>query len=161
MVAGFSIRTIAMTLGRAPSTVSREIKRNGGQGCYRATQADQAAWDRAHRPKICKLAENRALARIVTERLQLQWSPTPREVVGWSLPRVGLQADWFQAGERDGDGWCRARAWRVGPSARGAPADPGAKARAGDMDSDSRVTSVFVCRASRQTRERDLFAAWS
>lgn len=81
LVAGFSIRTIAMLLGRAPSTVSREIKRNGGQGCYRASQADRAAWDRAHRPKRCKLAENRALARIVTERLQLQWSP--EQIAGW------------------------------------------------------------------------------
>ena len=51
LVAGQSIRSIASQLGRAPSTVSREIKRNGGQGSYRATQADQAAWDRAHRPQ--------------------------------------------------------------------------------------------------------------
>ncbi|CAN7562352.1 IS30 family transposase [Variovorax sp. LjRoot178] len=81
MVAGFSIRTLAMLLGRAPSTVSREIKRNGGQGCYRATRADQAAWDRAHRPKSCKLAENQALARIVTDKLQRQWSP--EQIAGW------------------------------------------------------------------------------
>ena len=47
LVAGFSIRAIAVILGRAPSTISREIKRNGGQGCYRAAQADQAAWERA------------------------------------------------------------------------------------------------------------------
>src|SRR5206468_6233359 len=46
LVAGKSIRLIAALLGRAPSTISREIKRNGGQGCYRAIQADQAAWDR-------------------------------------------------------------------------------------------------------------------
>jgi IS30 family transposase len=81
VVAGFSIRTIATLLGRAPSTVSREIKRNGGQGCYRATHADQAAWDRAHRPKRCKLAENQTLARIVTGKLQLQWSP--EQIAGW------------------------------------------------------------------------------
>ena len=64
VVAGQSIRTIAVLLGRAASTVSREIKRNGGQERYRASQADQAAWDRGHRPKICKLVENRALARM-------------------------------------------------------------------------------------------------
>jgi IS30 family transposase len=51
MAAGFSIRSIALILGRAPSTISREIKRNGGPECYRAPQADQAAWDRARRPK--------------------------------------------------------------------------------------------------------------
>jgi IS30 family transposase len=81
LVAGFSIRAIAVILGRAPSTISREIKRNGGPGCYRATQADQAAWERAHRPKRCKLAENRFLARIVTEKLRLQWSP--EQIAGW------------------------------------------------------------------------------
>jgi IS30 family transposase len=81
MVTGRSIRTIATRLGRAPSTVSREIRRNGGQGCYRAAPAEQAAWDRAHRPKSCKLAENRALARVVTDKLRLQWSP--EQIAGW------------------------------------------------------------------------------
>ncbi|NGM89907.1 IS30 family transposase [Parapusillimonas sp. SGNA-6] len=81
MASGFSIRSIALILGRAPSTISREIKRNGGPGCYRATQADQAAWDRARRPKRCRLAENRELARIVTEKLRLQWSP--EQIGGW------------------------------------------------------------------------------
>jgi IS30 family transposase len=75
MVAGRSIRMIAATLGRAPSTVSREVRRNGGWHRYRANQADEAAWDRAIRPKICKLAENRGLTRIVTGKLQLAWSP--------------------------------------------------------------------------------------
>lgn len=81
VVAGLSIRSIATFLGRAPSTVSREIKRNGGQECYRASQADQAAWDRAHRPKTCKLAGNRTLAHIVAGKLQLQWSP--EQIAGW------------------------------------------------------------------------------
>ena len=61
-MAGETLRSIAARLGRAPSTVSRELKRNGGREGYRATQADSAAWDRALRPKRCKLAENRALA---------------------------------------------------------------------------------------------------
>jgi len=78
---GCSIRSIAASLGRAPSTLSREIKRNGGQRGYRASQADQAAWDRAHRPKTCKLVENRALARIVARKLQLEWSP--EQIAGW------------------------------------------------------------------------------
>jgi IS30 family transposase len=81
MVAGFSIRSIASTLGRAPSTVSREIQRNGGHRRYRASQADQAAWERAKRPKPCKLAINRALARLVAKKLQQLWSPD--QIAGW------------------------------------------------------------------------------
>jgi IS30 family transposase len=78
---GCSIRSIAASLSRAPSTISREIKRNGGQHSYRASQADRAAWDRAHRPKTCKLVENRALAQIVARKLQLEWSP--EQIAGW------------------------------------------------------------------------------
>lgn len=81
LVAGHSIRSIATSLGRAPSTISREIKRNGDQECYRASQADQAAWDRTLRPKTCKLAENRTLARIVADKLQSQWAP--EQIAGW------------------------------------------------------------------------------
>jgi IS30 family transposase len=81
MVAGHSIRAMAAQLGRAPSTISREIKRNGGREGYRASQADQSAGDRGRRPKIGKLAQNRALARIVAGKLQLQWSP--EQVAGW------------------------------------------------------------------------------
>jgi IS30 family transposase len=80
-VAGHSIRSIAVQLGRAPSTISREIKRNGGQECYRASRADQSAWDRGRRPKTGKLAQNRALARIVAGKLQRRWSP--EQVAGW------------------------------------------------------------------------------
>jgi len=81
VVAGRSLRSIAASLRRAPSTISREIKRNGGRQQYRATVADQAAWDRAHRPKTCKLGQNPALARIVASKLQLEWSP--RQIAGW------------------------------------------------------------------------------
>jgi IS30 family transposase len=81
VVAGHSMRSIAALLGRAPSTVSREIKRNGGQESYRASRADQSAWDRGRRPKTCKLAQNRALAHIVAGKLQLQWSP--EQIAGW------------------------------------------------------------------------------
>src|ERR1700675_1650638 len=65
VAADHSIRSIASLLGRAPSTISREIQRNGGQECYRASQSDQAAWDRAQRPKTCKLVKNRSLASVV------------------------------------------------------------------------------------------------
>jgi IS30 family transposase len=81
VVAGQSIRSIADSLRRAPSTVSREISRNGGRRRYRANQADQAAWDRAHRPKRCKLAKNRALAWIVAQKLKQLWSPD--QIAGW------------------------------------------------------------------------------
>src|SRR5450830_470272 len=81
VVTGQSIRSIATSLGRAPSTISREIKRNGNQECYRASHADQAAWDRTRRPKTCKLVENRTLAHIVAGKLQWQWSP--EQIAGW------------------------------------------------------------------------------
>jgi IS30 family transposase len=81
VVTGHSLRSIATSLGRAASTVSREINRNGGRRRYRANQADQATWDRAHRPKSCKLAQNRALARIVAEKLRLEWAPL--QIAGW------------------------------------------------------------------------------
>ena len=81
VVAGCSLRSIAASLGRAPSTISREINRNGGRRHYRANKAEQAAWDRAHRSKTCKLVQKRALARIVAKKLQLQWSP--RQIAGW------------------------------------------------------------------------------
>jgi len=81
LASGHSIRSIATLLERAPSTISREIHRNGGQRCYRANKADQAAWDRARRPKTCKLAENHSLARIVAAKLQCLWSP--EQIAGW------------------------------------------------------------------------------
>jgi len=76
-----SLRFIATQLGRSPSTISREIKRNGGYASYRAAQADQSAWDRACRPKRCKLACNRQLSRIVALKLKRNWSP--EQISGW------------------------------------------------------------------------------
>ena len=81
MVANHSIRSIAASLRRAPSTISREIRRNGDHESYRATPAEQAAWDRARRPKSCKLVQNPALAHLVADKLQLQWSPA--QIAGW------------------------------------------------------------------------------
>lgn len=90
---GQSIRSVATRLGRAPSTVSREIIRNGGQECYRASQADQAAWDRGRRPKTCRLAGNRTLAHIVAGKLRLLWSP--EQIAGW-LKRTYPDDESFQ-----------------------------------------------------------------
>jgi len=81
IVAGHSIRPIATELGRSPSTVSRELHRNGGRQHYRANRADRAAWDRARRPKRCKLVTNPLLARIVARQLRALWSP--EQIAGW------------------------------------------------------------------------------
>lgn len=81
VVAGHSIRSIAASLKRAPSTVSREIRRNEGRDGYRASHADQAAWDRARRPKRCKLALHPSLALRVADKLQRHWSP--EQIAGW------------------------------------------------------------------------------
>jgi IS30 family transposase len=78
---GQSIRQIALGLGRAPSTVSRELRRNGGRQCYRANQADMRAWERALRPKPCRLALHRELRWRVAQKLALQWSP--EQISGW------------------------------------------------------------------------------
>jgi len=75
IASGRSVRWIAARLKRAPSTISRELNRNGGRRRYRAHAADQAAWDRARRPKRCKLALNRPLARRVAKWLRQRWSP--------------------------------------------------------------------------------------
>jgi len=93
VVAGQSIRSIATTLSRSPSTVCREIKRNGGQQCYRANVADQAAWDRTQRPKICKLVQNRELTRMVAIKLKQLWSPA--QIAGW-LKRTYSNDESFQ-----------------------------------------------------------------
>ena len=76
-----SLRSIATLLGRAPSTVSREISRNGGYDQYRAAQADEQAWANARRPKRCKLACFPKLQRLVEAKLRLNWSP--EQIAGW------------------------------------------------------------------------------
>ena len=81
VAAGDSIRRIAKTLGRAPSTVSRELKRHGGHEAYRASEADDQAWQRARRPKCCRLARHPRLRWRVAQKLALQWSP--QQISGW------------------------------------------------------------------------------
>ena len=85
---------MARLLGRSPSTVSREVRRNGGYDRYRAAQADEQAWVRARlrgrspfgaakarRPKRCKLAMCPWLRRVVAKQLRLNWSP--EQIAGW------------------------------------------------------------------------------
>lgn len=81
LAANCSIREIALQLGRPPSTVSREIERNGGRVKYRAETADRRAWSCAKRPKQCLLASNERLQRTVAAKLQLNWSP--EQIAGW------------------------------------------------------------------------------
>jgi len=78
---GESLRQIARRLGRAPSTVCREVARNGGRSRYRAQRADRAAWRRARRPKVSKLALNSKLRVVVEEKLAQWWSP--EQIAGW------------------------------------------------------------------------------
>jgi IS30 family transposase len=70
-----SIRQIAMRIGKAASSVSREIRRNGGASQYRATRAEAICWRRARRPKRCLLAQHPRLRREVIRGLQQRWSP--------------------------------------------------------------------------------------
>jgi len=81
IAAGLSIRRIARGLGRSPSTVSREVSRNGGLSAYRASEADAHAWERALRPKACRLATHAQLRWRVAQKLALQWSP--EQIAGW------------------------------------------------------------------------------
>ena len=78
---GCSFRQISSRLGRAPSTVSREVRRHGGRARYRASVADARAWDRARRPKPCRLATCATLRTLVEEKLAEDWSP--QQIAGW------------------------------------------------------------------------------
>jgi DNA-binding CsgD family transcriptional regulator len=76
-----SLRSIAQNLNRSPSTISREVRRNGGRQAYRAARSDQRAWDCATRPKLCKLAFNDPLCQLIARKLQRKWSP--QQIAGW------------------------------------------------------------------------------
>ena len=76
-----SVRSIAVRLGRSPSTVSREVSRNGGSDSYRASEADERTWERARRPKSCRLARSPRLRQLVEEKLRQVWSP--EQIAGW------------------------------------------------------------------------------
>src|SRR3984893_8707341 len=81
IAAGYTIRAIARTLNRAASTVSQEVSRHVGRDIYRAAEADLAAWESALRPKLCLLAKNRELQRIVAVKLKQDWAP--QQIAGW------------------------------------------------------------------------------
>ena len=81
LAAGDSLRSIARRLGRVLSTISREVKANGGASCYRACRSDRAALRRARRPKPSKLARCARLRAVVEAKLELRWSP--QQISGW------------------------------------------------------------------------------
>lgn len=97
IAAELSIRTIASQLNRSPSTISREINRNGGYYSYRAVVADKAAWDRSQRPKPCKLVCDKPLARIVAKKLKSQWSP--QQIAGWLKRTYADNEDYYVSHE--------------------------------------------------------------
>lgn len=78
---GESVRAVARRLGRAPSTISREIRRHGGRAHYRAMEADGRAWQRARRPKRCRLATHRRLRHVVATKLRADWAP--EQIAAW------------------------------------------------------------------------------
>lgn len=81
LAAGSSLRQIAAAVGRAPSTISREVARHGGRGQYRAVEADERTWGWARRPKACRLSLHRKLCRVVASKLTQRWSP--QQIAGW------------------------------------------------------------------------------
>ena len=93
MAEGVSVRTIAGRLGRAPSSISREVRRHGGRHRYRAAQADERAWNRARRPKTYKLAAVPRLRELVAGKLADDWSP--EQISGW-LARTHPSEDALQ-----------------------------------------------------------------
>jgi len=85
LATGATLRGIARQLRRAPSTIGREVQRNGGREAYRATTAERLAWERARRPQSCVLARCPRLRDWVTRKLERNWSP--RQIA------VGLEED--------------------------------------------------------------------
>jgi IS30 family transposase len=81
LVAHSSFRDIAQALGRATSSITREVHRNGGRARYRAICAERRAWQQARRAKRCKLSLNAPLRECVADKLQLQWSP--EQISAW------------------------------------------------------------------------------
>jgi len=97
VAAGDSLRMVATRLGRAPSTISRELARNGGRVEYRAHQADRTAWRRGRRPKPSKLAQNPVLRQVVEEKLAEWWSP--QQVVLWLRRTYGDNPEMYVSHE--------------------------------------------------------------
>lgn len=85
-------RAATRELGRPASTVSREVSRHGGRSAYRAVSADRAAWERAERPKRCKLVQHPELCRVVATKLEAKWAP--QQIAGWLKRQHPLDPTW-------------------------------------------------------------------
>lgn len=92
-----SFRVIAKELKRAPSSISREVSRNGGIHKYRACTADDKAWKRAKRPKLCKLKLNQELALLIADKLKNLWSP--EQIAGWLKLQYPNDKSWHVSHE--------------------------------------------------------------
>jgi Helix-turn-helix domain len=140
---GESLGGVARRLGRAPSTVSREVARNGGRGGYRACQADRVALCLMRRPKVAKLARCARLRAVVEAKLELRWSP--QQIAGWlsvefpTTRRCGCRTRRFT---------CRCSCSRGVRCARNSPATCGC------------VTALDVPAASRRATARATFQPW-
>ena len=141
LVRGQTFTAIARHIGRATSTVSREVKANGGRRCYRAVAAQMASTERARRPKDTHLEARPELAEWVIARLQELWSPQEIAAHGWIIPhdpemRVTTRRSTSRCSCRAGAscaGAHRLSALRTGdPPAPRADRDAGADPRHGD-----------------------------
>lgn len=81
IASGESSRSIGRRLNRPASTISREVKRNGGRAQYRAAVADERAWDQAKRPRLTKLDQYEELRELVRFKLSEDWSP--QQISAW------------------------------------------------------------------------------
>jgi len=97
VAAGQSCRAMAAGLGRAPSTISRELARNRGRRQYRAVAADRTAWQAARRPKPAKLATHARLRKVVDKRLRQRWSP--QQIAGWLRRAYPDEPEWWVSHE--------------------------------------------------------------
>ena len=123
LATGESMRCIASRLGRASSTVSREVASNGGRSGYRAASAHRASRHRARRPKLGKLASNHQLRKVVEEKLELWWSPT--QISDWLIDEYGDTEEMWVSHETiyqslfvQGKGALRKELWRCLRSGR-------------------------------------------
>ena len=103
LAGGCSLRSIAAGLGRCPSTVGREVARNGGARRYRATRAEDRAWTAGRRPKAAKLAVHGDLRAAVQDRLALRWSPQQIDSRSVSMTNKAQIATWVHDYGEDSD----------------------------------------------------------
>lgn len=97
LAAGVRLRALARQLGRAPSTISREVARHGGPARYRAAEADRRAWARSRRPKACRLATHPRVRRVVARKLAQAWSPA--QISGWLKATYPDDPEWHVSHE--------------------------------------------------------------